>query len=73
MLGKYPEDGLRAMETDLPRIGGRDMALIHQPLDFYGQNIYRGVPTRAGARRQARARTVSSGRPQNGHRLACEL
>lgn len=49
MLGKYPEDGLRAMETDLPRIGGRDMALIHQPLDFYGQNIYRGVPTRAGA------------------------
>lgn len=48
MLGAYPRDGLSAMEADLPHIGAEDMGIIHQPLDFYGQNIYRGVPTRAG-------------------------
>lgn len=25
------------------------MELIHQPIDFYGQNIYNGYPVRAGA------------------------
>lgn len=49
MLGRYPEEGLRALEADLPPIGADDLAIIHQPLDFYGQNIYRGVPTRMGA------------------------
>lgn len=47
ILGHYPEDGVRILEADLPRIGAGDMATICQPLDFYGQNIYRGERTRA--------------------------
>lgn len=47
MLGEYPEDGLRLLEADLPKIGSGDMKTICQPLDFYGQNIYRGRPISA--------------------------
>lgn len=49
LLGHYPEDGMKILEADLPSIGQNDMKIIGQPLDFYGQNIYRGVPTRADA------------------------
>lgn len=42
LLGKYPEDGMKNLEPDLPRITPEDMQLISQPIDFYGQNIYRG-------------------------------
>ena len=47
LLGHYPVDGMKILEKDLPVIGQDDMAVICQPLDFYGQNIYRGVPVRA--------------------------
>jgi len=42
LLGKYPEDGLRLYEPWLPDIRPEDLKLMHQPLDFYGQNIYNG-------------------------------
>jgi beta-glucosidase len=48
-LGKYPEDGLKEMGGDMPKIGPRDMQIIHQPMDFYGANIYQGDEFRAGA------------------------
>ena len=47
MLGNYPEEGLRILEKDLPVMGPDDMKIIHQKPDFYGQNIYRGIPTKA--------------------------
>jgi len=47
MLGKYPEDGLKYFGQYLPKEWEKDMALIHQPLDFYGQNIYNGRMVRA--------------------------
>lgn len=47
-LGRYPEDGLRLFGADAPRFGSDDMALINQPLDFYGVNIYTGEPVKAG-------------------------
>ena len=40
MLGRYPEDGLQMYKDYLPEITEEDMELIHQPLDFYAQNIY---------------------------------
>lgn len=40
LLGRYPEDGLEMYKDYLPDITPEDMELIHQPLDFYGQNIY---------------------------------
>lgn len=48
-LGSYPEDGLRAYEKDLPPIGADDMKIIHQPIDFLGQNIYHGTVVRKSA------------------------
>ena len=47
-LGAYPEDGLRYFGQYLPEGWEKDMALIHQPLDYYAQNIYQGRRWRAG-------------------------
>lgn len=43
ILGSYPEDGLAYYSGFLPKITDRDMELIHQPIDFLGQNIYNGI------------------------------
>lgn len=42
VFGTYPEEGLRKFAPYLPEIREEDMELIHQPLDFLGQNIYNG-------------------------------
>lgn len=48
-LGHYPKEGLELFREYLPEITEADMELIHQPLDFMGQNIYNGYYVRAGA------------------------
>ncbi len=48
-LGKYPEEGLLKFKDYLPEIHEGDMELIHQPLDFMGQNIYNGYQVRMGS------------------------
>ena len=62
VLGRYPEEGLEKYKDFLPEITPEDMALISQPIDFYGQNIYNGkavsaagglVPRKAGSPRTA--------------------
>ena len=47
-LGHYPEEGLEKFGPYLPEITKEDMELIHQPLDFMGQNIYNGYWIRQG-------------------------
>lgn len=47
-LGNYPKEGLEKFKDYLPEITKEDMELIHQPLDFMGQNIYNGYYVRAG-------------------------
>lgn len=49
-LGQYPETGLRLFGSDVPQIQPGDLELMHQPMDFYGINIYNGQPTRMGAK-----------------------
>lgn len=49
LLGHYPEDGLELYKEYLPEITEEDMKLIHQPLDFLGQNIYNGPIIRCGS------------------------
>ena len=39
-LGRYPEDGLRALGASGPRVAPGDMETIRQPLDFFGFNNY---------------------------------
>ena len=48
-LGHYPEDGLALYGTDVPTIEADDMETIHQPLDYFGVNIYYGEHVRADA------------------------
>ncbi len=48
-LGHYPKEGLEKFAEYLPKITEEDLKLIHQPLDFMGQNIYHGYPVRRGA------------------------
>ena len=47
LLGEYPASYLSSMKDYLPPITAADMELIHQPLDFYGQNIYNAIEVKA--------------------------
>ncbi|MCB9866330.1 MAG: beta-glucosidase [Phycisphaerales bacterium] len=47
LLGYYPEEGIVRFGSLLPTGFEDDYAAIHQPLDFFGVNIYQGHPTRA--------------------------
>jgi len=38
--GKYPEDGWTFFGRDVPHVHDGDLALIAQPVDFFGINIY---------------------------------
>lgn len=48
LLGRYPADGLALYGADAPKFTDADLRTIHQPLDFYGANIYQGDEVRAG-------------------------
>ncbi|MFI3201269.1 MAG: GH1 family beta-glucosidase [Eubacteriales bacterium] len=41
-LGDYPQKAYELFGEDMPDIKDGDMELIHQPLDYLGQNIYCG-------------------------------
>jgi len=47
ILGHYPAEGLAAFATKLPAFDDADLRTIHQPLDFFGFNIYNGRCVRA--------------------------
>ncbi len=44
--GRYPEDGLRLWGDAMPRHSEADLALISQPLDWFGYNLYNGYRVR---------------------------
>ncbi len=46
--GHYPEEGLKVYGRAVPHFKSSDFDIIRQPLDFYGCNIYSGIPTAAG-------------------------
>jgi beta-glucosidase len=47
-LGHYPADGMKVFESDLPAMGAHDLAIISQPIDFFGVNIYSGEAYQMG-------------------------
>lgn len=63
-LGRYPEDGLRLYGAAAPRVRAGEMETIHQPLDFYGLNIYSGDPVVAGPSGAAQRVPFPLGWPQ---------
>ncbi len=48
LLGRYPEEGLRAYGAAVPRVKAGDFETMHQPLDFFGVNLYNSKAWRAG-------------------------
>ncbi len=48
ILGGYPEQGLRVYGDAVPKSEPGDFEEMRQPLDFYGLNIYHGIPVTAG-------------------------
>ena len=65
MLGQYPADGLVGYEQYLPDGWQEDLKTIHQPLDFYGQNIYQGQWWRRGADGKPEHVRYPAGHPHN--------
>ena len=49
LRGQYPEDGLKLHGHHLPAGFEADLELIHQPVDFYGCNIYSSITVKADA------------------------
>lgn len=47
-FGEYPEEARRRYKSLLPEMTAEDRALITEPIDFYGQNIYNGNRIRRG-------------------------
>lgn len=47
VLGHYPESGLQAYGSAVPKFPSSDFDIICQPIDFYGTNTYAGMPTQA--------------------------
>jgi beta-glucosidase len=45
--GHYPQDGVQLFQSAMPVIQADDLAIIAQPLDFFGVNIYYGQTIRA--------------------------
>ena len=66
-LGKYPEDGLKKYAAYLPEITNEDMALISQPLDFMGENIYNGIMLEADENGEPRYVQREPGFPITGN------
>jgi beta-glucosidase len=52
LLGDYPKEYYDRFKEYLPEIGKGDLALINQPLDFLGQNIYSGVMVDAAGKKK---------------------
>lgn len=45
LLGDYPQEAYEKLGSDMPEIQPGDMAIISQPIDFYGVNIYESKAT----------------------------
>lgn len=58
LKGKYPKDGLSLHGKHMPAEYEADLPTIHQPLDFYGANIYQCAYVKAGE--QGEPKIVSS-------------
>lgn len=67
-FGQYPEDGLKLYAGEVPDYTDADMKTISEPLDFFGANIYTGIPVRAGASGEPELVRYPVGAPQTAFR-----
>jgi len=66
LRGSYPEDGLRAYGTDVPKELEKDAAQMKQPVDFLGLNIYTSKGCRRSAGGQPEVMPWPPGYPRSG-------
>jgi beta-glucosidase len=71
-LGTYPESALRAWGRDFPKFTRSEMEQIHQRIDFYGLNIYRGTPVKSDGNGGAIDVAMAPGSPINAYHWAVE-
>jgi beta-glucosidase len=64
LRGEYPVDGLELFGDAAPRFTAEDMALICQPLDFLGVNIYSGIVVESDKDRPWRESPLPAGYPK---------
>ncbi len=64
VFGHYPEDGLRQHGNAVPKHTTAEMKTIQQPLDFFGCNIFQGIPVKADADGHPVAVPFPPGHPQ---------
>lgn len=62
-LGHYSQEGVEKYSAYLPAFADKDMELIHQPLEFMGQNIYQGMRVRAGKDGKPEVVKLETGHP----------
>jgi beta-glucosidase len=67
-MGRYPEDGLKLFDEDVPAYTDKDMKVIHQPLDFCGINNYRGWAVKAGKEGKPEILPMAPGHVTNAFR-----
>jgi len=46
-LGEYPEIGLKVLGNNVPKYTDEEMAIISEPVDYCGLNLYSGFPVQA--------------------------
>jgi len=66
-LGHYPQDALRTWGRDFPKFTPAEMDLIHEKIDFYGLNTYRGHPVTVGEDGQIKPAPREPGTPMNSY------
>lgn len=64
IVGRYPGRAYGSVIDQLPKMGPDDLAIISQPIDFYGVNIYSGTRVRAGADGQPEIVPHAPGQPR---------
>ena len=68
LKGRYPEDGLRIYGRNVPKHARKDLAIMHQPLDFFGVNVYQGEAMRAGTNGKPESAEKEIGHPQTANK-----
>lgn len=66
LLGRYPEDGLKAYHGDMPKFPASDLDEMKQPIDFLGLNIYTGGRWQQGSNGQPEMLPEPPGYPRSG-------
>lgn len=62
-LGTYPAQAREVFGNQMPNATEAEMALIRQPLDFFGCNVYRGDKTSAGPNGEVVSHEKAPGNP----------